>query len=76
MELLGRMPRHIALGGRYSKDYFTRKGELKNIKSLKYWQLKDVLQEKYNFDAKEAVEISEFLLPMLEFNPIVRQTYE
>merc|ERR1719494_1648819 len=35
VELMGRIPRHIALSGKYSKEYFTKKGDLKHIKKLK-----------------------------------------
>jgi len=27
IELLGNIPRHIALGGKYSREFFNRKGE-------------------------------------------------
>ena len=36
-ELLGRMPKQIALGGHYSLELFNRKGELRNIRRLKFW---------------------------------------
>lgn len=36
-ELLGRMPKAIALGGHYSLELFNRKGELRNIRHLKFW---------------------------------------
>ena len=28
MELLGRLPKHVSLSGKYSREYFTRKGLL------------------------------------------------
>jgi serine/threonine protein kinase len=73
-ELLGLMPKHIALSGRESKNYFNRKGELRFIKQLNFWSLKDVLIEKYHFSEKEATEISDFMLPMLNFSPARRAT--
>jgi len=63
------------LSGKYSKDYFNRFGELKHIQSLKYWGLKDVLHEKYSFSEEEAQHISDFLLPMLDFNPQVKLSF-
>ena len=36
-ELLGRMPKAIAMGGHYSLELFNRKGELRNIRRLKFW---------------------------------------
>ena len=43
--------------------------ELKNIKDLTYWSLKDVLIQKYAWDDILATEFSALLLPMLELNP-------
>ena len=37
IELLGCIPKHVALSGKCSKNYFERKGELKHIKKLKPW---------------------------------------
>ncbi|KAK8931254.1 Serine/threonine-protein kinase AFC1 [Platanthera zijinensis] len=39
MELLGMMPRKIALGGRYSRDFFNRYGDLRHIRRLRFWPL-------------------------------------
>jgi serine/threonine protein kinase len=49
-------------------------GELRNIPSLKPWGLFDVLTEKYKWDATRAKQFTEFLLPMLEYDPNVRAT--
>lgn len=38
----------------------------------RYWNLKEVLQEKYKLSEKDAQEVSDFLMPMLDFNPQVR----
>ena len=43
--------------------------ELKNIKSLKYWKLYDVLFEKYKWTPKLSTMFSNLLLPMLVLNP-------
>lgn len=43
IELLGDIPKHIALSGEYSREVFTRQGKLRNIKKLKYWPLDSVL---------------------------------
>ena len=47
IELLGKIPKNVALSGKYSKDFFNRKGELKRLQKLKFWSLEDVLIEKY-----------------------------
>ena len=48
MELLGRPPRRLWAGpGTRVRSYFTRSGELRHIKRLKFWPLDRVLREKY-----------------------------
>lgn len=74
IELLGDIPRHIALSGKNSKMYFNKKGELKRITGLKPWGLYEVLTEKYDWSPREAREFEEFLVPMLEFDPSMRAT--
>lgn len=44
-------------------------GNLRNITKLKPWSLYNVLVEKYDWDPNEARKFSEFLQPMLAFNP-------
>ncbi|XWS71534.1 hypothetical protein CRYUN_Cryun03dG0146200 [Craigia yunnanensis] len=36
MELLGMMPRKIALGGRHTRDFFNRYGDLRHIRRLRF----------------------------------------
>ncbi|XP_010530993.1 PREDICTED: SRSF protein kinase 1-like [Tarenaya hassleriana] len=69
MELLGKMPRKIAIGGARSKDFFDRHGDLKRIRRLKYWTLERLLIDKYRFPEPEAREFAEFLSPILDFAP-------
>ena len=73
-ELLGRMPKKMALSGKYSKTFFDRKGNLKHIKQLKYWPIDEVLHEKYHFSIQDAEEIGNFMLPLLHFEPSERAT--
>ena len=54
MELLGRMPRNLALSGKNSKKFFNKKGQLKRISGLRFWPLKKVLVEKYRIKEDEA----------------------
>ncbi|XP_054279558.1 SRSF protein kinase 2-like isoform X2 [Macrosteles quadrilineatus] len=72
IELLGPIPLHILKQGKNSKDYFTPAGELKNISKLKPWTLSEVLMEKYEWPPHTARAFSEFLTPMLEFDPDCR----
>ncbi|XP_055509172.1 SRSF protein kinase 2-like isoform X9 [Leucoraja erinacea] len=69
IELLGNIPRHFALSGKYSREFFNRRGELRHITKLKPWSLFDVLIEKYGWPHEEAVQFTDFLLPMLEMVP-------
>lgn len=74
IELLGPIPKEIALSGKGSHHLFTKKGELRNIVGLKPWGLVDVLTEKYEWSLDQAIEFAEFLKPMLEYDPTKRAT--
>ncbi|KAI3748211.1 hypothetical protein L6452_11151 [Arctium lappa] len=74
MELLGMMPRKIALGGRYSREFFNRHGDLRHIRRLRFWPLHKVLKEKYEFSEQDATELADFLVPILDFVPEKRPT--
>ncbi|CBJ30526.1 Serine/threonine-protein kinase SRPK1, putative [Ectocarpus siliculosus] len=69
MELLGRLPDKLIHEGKYSRQYFNRKGDLRHIHSLKMWGLEDVLVDKYHFSRKDAREAAAFIRPMLEMDP-------
>uniref|UniRef100_A0A8C7P8H4 non-specific serine/threonine protein kinase n=1 Tax=Oncorhynchus mykiss TaxID=8022 RepID=A0A8C7P8H4_ONCMY len=74
IELLGQVPHKLVTAGRYSKDFFTKKGDLKHITKLKPWGLLEVLQDKYEWSKEEADCFADFLLPMLELVPEKRAT--
>ncbi|KAF3689659.1 SRSF protein kinase 1 [Channa argus] len=74
IELLGKVPRKLVLAGKYSKEFFTKKGDLRHITKLKPWGLLDVLMEKYEWSKEEAHSFSSFLLPMLDLVPERRAT--
>jgi len=74
IELLGNIPKHIAFSGRYSKEFFNKRGELKHITKLKPWGLYKVLTEKYEWSPADARQFSDFLEPMLAFEPKERAT--
>ncbi|XP_032376186.1 SRSF protein kinase 1a isoform X1 [Etheostoma spectabile] len=74
IELLGKIPRHYALSGKYSQEYFTKRGDLKHITKLKPWGLLEVLIDKYEWPREEAECFTDFLLPMLELVPEKRAT--
>lgn len=74
VELLGPMPTKLIQRGRRSMTYFNRRGELRHIKSLRYWGLGDVLQQKYHMHFVDARNLASFLLPMLHLQPEDRVT--
>uniref|UniRef100_A0A8C1PGS8 non-specific serine/threonine protein kinase n=1 Tax=Cyprinus carpio TaxID=7962 RepID=A0A8C1PGS8_CYPCA len=74
IELLGKIPRKLITNGKYSKEFFTKKGDLRHITKLKPWGLQDVLVEKYEWPREEAQNFSDFLLPMLDLVPEKRAT--
>uniref|UniRef100_A0A669DX74 non-specific serine/threonine protein kinase n=1 Tax=Oreochromis niloticus TaxID=8128 RepID=A0A669DX74_ORENI len=74
IELLGPIPLPFALSGRYSREYFNRRGELRHISNLKPWGLFEVLLEKYEWPLDQAAQFSDFLLTMLELQPERRAT--
>lgn len=74
VELLGPMPSQVIARGRRSTTYFNRRGELRHIKSLRYWGLEDVLQQKYHMHMLEAKNLNSFLYGMLRLNPEERSS--
>lgn len=64
----------IALGGGYSREFFNRYGDLRHIRRLHFWPLNKVLMEKYEFSEKDASELADFLVPILDFVPEKRPT--
>jgi len=74
IELLGNIPRHIAFSGKYSREFFNKRGELRHITKLKPWRLYDVLTEKYEWDTEVAQSFADWLVPMLSFDPSERAT--
>ena len=51
-------------------------GELRHITQLKPWSLLEVLLEKYEWPMKDAQELSDFLVPMLDYHTDRRATAE
>lgn len=49
-------------------------GNLRHITKLKTWGLYNVLVEKYEWDVDEAKNFTDFLAPMLNYNPLLRAT--
>lgn len=73
-ELLGKIPKRLALDGRYSSNFFDKRGNLKHIKQLKFWPVQEVLIEKYNYARQDAQAVADFMTPLLDFDPKTRAT--
>jgi len=74
IELVGKIPRHIAVSGKYSREFFDKKGDLRHITKLRPWGMFEVLTEKYEWPEEEARAFADFLNPMLSFDPSERAT--
>jgi len=74
VELLGPIPPKLVVRGRRSPTYFNRRYELRHIKSLRFWGLEDVLQQKYHMHRVEAKNLASFLIPMVSLLPEDRAT--
>lgn len=72
MECVGPMPESMIKRGRNSKTYFNMKGDLRHIKTLKFWGLDEVLKQKYHLHPVEARNLASFLGPMLVVDPAGR----
>lgn len=80
IETLGHIPKKVINKGKYSRDFFNKDGQLKNIKCLFLFIL-DLKMDTYTiskmlvkdgFNQTDADEIEKFLLPMLEYDPAKR----
>ncbi|XP_066554445.1 SRSF protein kinase 3 [Amia ocellicauda] len=74
IELLGKIPAKLVLSGKYSREYFNNKGDLRRIRGLRTWSLYEVLVEKYHWGLMQATLFADFLLRMLMFTPERRAT--
>ncbi|CAL4067742.1 unnamed protein product, partial [Meganyctiphanes norvegica] len=74
IELVGKIPKHIAQSGKYSREFFDKKGDLRHITKLRPWGMFEVLTEKYEWPEEEARAFADFLNPMLSFDPTERAT--
>lgn len=74
IELLGVIPKHIALSGKFSRDFFNKRGELLHIGNLRPWDLYAVLTQKYSWSSRDARNFADFLVPMLQYDTKQRAT--
>ncbi|KAI5117329.1 hypothetical protein M0805_008737 [Coniferiporia weirii] len=69
IELVGEFPKSLAFSGKYSTEFFNRKGELRHIQKLRFWPLEAVLHDKYLLPKEQSDLIASFLTPMLRLYP-------
>ena len=70
IEMIGKMPKKMALSGKRAKRFFDFKlNRMKRIPQLKHQPLFKMLTNKYKFKPHEAKAFSEFLMPMLTLEP-------
>lgn len=68
-ELLGKIPTTFLDRCPLRNKFFTKQGDLRNIKKLKFWPLGSVLVKKYHWQPIEAANFVDFVTPMLEIDP-------
>ena len=68
MSTLGKIPRSLALGGKYSNEFFKPNGLLKHAKLPKEYPIDKILVSEYKFDIDEATAIRKFLTRLLEYD--------
>ena len=66
IEVLGPISKEFALNGKNSDRYFNKKGKLLHGHPKEHIRIHQLLHEDYDYPMQEAVEIEQFLLPMLE----------
>lgn len=73
-EMIGPFPLKFINAGAYSREYFNRYGDLRNIDNTKYVGIAKLLHRKYQFSHEISRNVADFLRPMLEINPVKRAT--
>lgn len=76
IELLGPMPKNMALSGKHSRRFFDSTGHLRKIRGLNYWPIERVLVEKYRFKPEEAELLGDFLKQTFIWDPEKRSSAE
>jgi len=75
VEMLGKFPRSMTKSG-LGRKYFNCKGLLKGMGQSKHVPIQKILHEDFDIDPGVALEVQEFLTPLLMYNPTRRATAE
>lgn len=65
---LGKIPKKIALEGKYSREVFNKNGKLLHAEVPEEFPIEKILVSDYKFDPAEAKQIQDFMTPMLEYD--------
>ena len=68
-EVLGKMPKDLALCCDYTEDLFDNKGRILKNKEFDTVCIEDILVTEFNYSDEYAEKTSDFLLKMLEYDP-------
>ena len=69
IEILGNIPKKLIMRMKNPKIFYDIFNKITKTKNINKTNIKDILINKYNFQIKEAQELQDFLLPMLEYFP-------
>ncbi|GAB5371403.1 hypothetical protein AAMO2058_001577000 [Amorphochlora amoebiformis] len=69
IELLGELPKEWVKDRKYSHEFFTYDGHLRNAKVMGHWGLKLILNKRYRIPEADAVATATFLENLLRYNP-------
>lgn len=74
IELCGDFDISLKMGGKFSRDIFNSRGQLRHIHTLKPMPLTRVFTETYQCHTREAKQFASFLSPMLRVDQELRAT--
>jgi serine/threonine protein kinase len=67
-EILGKIPKDMALECEYTDELFDNQGRILNLKKCDYTSLEEIFKNDFNYTEKNAKETSEFLKHILDYN--------
>ena len=72
-EVLGKIPKDMALDCEYADELFDNQGRILNLKKCDYTSLDEIFKNEFNFSEKNSKESSDFLKHLLDYN--IKQRY-
>lgn len=71
-QLLGDVPVYLLKRYSRTKEFYNKKYQLKDVEGVDKWPLYNVLTEQYEIKEKDATELYNFLITMLNYDPTKR----